>query len=290
MSNKLIVTHHAPDLDAVTATWLLQRFSPQEFEDSQISFVNPGEKISQEELEKLNVSIDDVVHVDTGLGKFDHHQPEKAQEKKCAACLVFDHLCQQFPTLKDDQALKELVRFVNEIDHFQEIHWPEASSLRYVFMIHELIRGYELVNNDDNQGQIQFSMKCLDYAYQNLKQTIQANHIIEERGIQFSITAGPCLALETSNEECIKQAQKQGFLLVFRKDPQKGHVRIKIRPDANFSLKKLHQAIMKVDQEGSWFYHSSGKMLLNGSLKHRNQTPSKLTIKEVINLIKQSYP
>jgi len=290
MSKKIIVTHHSPDLDAITASWLLQRFNDQVYQDAQFAFVNPGDRLSHQEITDLGAQPDEVTHVDTGLGKFDHHQPEKASDKKCAAMLVFDHLCQVFPTTKDDKALKELVSFVNEIDHFEEIYWPDASNLRYVFMIHELIRGYELVNSQDDQGQLEYGFRCLDYAYQNLKQTVQANQIIENDGIQFSITAGPCVALETSNEEAIKQAQKQGFLLVFRKDPQKGHIRIKIRPDANFSLKALYEAIKKVDPVGSWFYHSSGKMLLNGSLKHRNQVPSQLSIRDVIKLIKQTYP
>ncbi len=290
MSKKIIVTHHSPDLDAITASWLLQIFNSQTYQDAKFVFVNPGDRLSHQEAVDLGATLDEVTHVDTGLGKFDHHQPERSADKKCAAMLVFDHLCQINPIIKEDKALKELVNFVNEIDHFEEIYWPDSSNLRYVFMIHELIRGYELVNSQNDLGQLEFGFRCLDYAYQNLKQTVQANQIIEQDGIQFSITAGPCVALETSNEEAIKQAQKQGFLLVFRKDPQKGHIRIKIRPDANFTLKELYDSIKIVDPDGSWFYHSSGKMLLNGSLKHRNQVPSSLSIKEVIKLIKQTYP
>jgi hypothetical protein len=290
MKKKLIVTHHSPDLDAIGAAWLLKTFDEQTYAQAEFDFVNPGDRLSQEKLEQLKLSQAEVTHVDTGLGKFDHHQPEKAQANLCASSLVYQHLCQVYPILKEDQALKELVSFINEIDHFQEIHWPEPSHLRYTLMLHELIRGKELVTAGNDLEQMRFSCECLDCAYLIIKQTIQANQIIEEKGIQFSITAGACVGFETSNEETIKQAQKQGYTLVIRKDPQKGHVRIKLRPDAHFTLQKLHQLIIAKDQEGSWFYHSGGKMLLNGSLKHRNQVPSPLSLKEVIELIKQAYP
>ena len=289
MKNKLIVTHHSPDLDAIGATWLLKRFDSQNYESAKVTFVNPGERIQEDEAANLGFSLTQVTHVDTGLGKFDHHQPERASQELCAASLVYQHVCQVNPSLNDNKALKELVKFINEIDHFQEINWPDASHLRYTFIIHELIRGYELVDSQNDQAQLEFGEKCLDCAYQILKQTILANDLIENSGIQFHITAGACIALETSNEETLKQAQKQVYLLVLRKDPEKGHIRIKIRPDASFNLKPLYQAIKEIDESGSWFYHPGGKMLLNGSLKHRNQTPSALSLQDVIKLIKRIY-
>lgn len=289
MKKKLIVTHHSPDLDAIGAVWLLKRFDTQNYEDAQIEFVNPGERLEEKKAKDLGYSLDQVSHVDTGLGKFDHHQPVRAQEYVCATSLVYQHVVALNPPLKQDRALKELVQFVNEIDHFHEINWSDAGSLRYTFMIHELIRGYELVDSQNDQAQLEFGSQCLDCAYQILKQTIKANELIEKNAIQFSITAGACIAIETSNEETLKQAQKQGYLLVMRKDPDKGHIRIKVRPDASFTLKNLYQAIKKIDDSGSWFYHPGGKMLLNGSLKHRNQTPSPLSLQQVIKLVQQVY-
>ncbi len=289
MAIKYIVTHYAPDLDAIGSCWLLKRFNQQEHQQAQFYFVNPGEKMTSEQADQLRVTLDEVTHVDTGLGKFDHHQPDRALLKVCASSLVYDHLCQLQPALKQDTALKLLVDYITEIDLFQEIHWPDAASIRYTMMLHELIRGHELVDPQNDLIQLEFGFKCLDCGYQMIKQTIQANQQIEELGVQFQITAGPGIALETSNEEVIKQAQKMGFLIVLRKDPQLGHIRIKIRPDTTFDLQSLYEAIKQRDKEGSWFYHPGGKMLLNGSLKHRNQKPSSLTLSDTIALIKQVY-
>ena len=47
--------------------------------------------------------------------------------------------------------------------------------------------------------------------------------------------------------------------------------------------------IIEIDKKGTWFYHASGKMLINGSIKHRNQTPSPLPLNEVVAIIKDIY-
>lgn len=288
-SKKLVVTHYTPDLDASGAVWVLKRFDSQVYADAKFAFVNPGERITQQQAEDLGLSLHEVTHVDTGLGKFDHHQPERAQLNTCATKLVYQYVCKKHPALKEDKALQELVEFINEIDHFQEIHWPEAGHLRYAFMIHELIRGHELYNPQNDESQLYFSLNCLDYAYVSVRQVIQANQIIEEEGMQFNINEGACVAMLTTNDDTIKQAQKQGYLMAIRKDPIKDYVRIKVRPDAKFDLKKLYEVIREIDPNSTWYYHPNGKMLLNGSSKHRDQVASSLSLPEIIKLIKKTY-
>lgn len=286
---KLIVTHHSPDLDAIGAVWILTKFDAQTYADAKFAFVNPGERISQQQAEQLGSSLHQATHVDTGLGKFDHHQPDRAHQNTCAAKLVYEHVCQVHPDLKQDITLKKLVEFINDIDHFQEIHWPDAANERYVFMIHELIRGHELTDRNNDESQLHFGLQCLDYAFLALQQTIKANQIIEDKGINFQLGQTPCLALETANDDTIKQAQKLGYGLVIRKDPKQGHVRIKARPDSNFVLKPLYDKIKEIDDTGSWYYHPGGKMLLNGSISHRDQKPTPLTLKQIIKIVKQIY-
>ncbi len=286
---KLIVTHHSPDLDAIGAVWILKRFNAQEYADAKIAFINPGERITKQEAAQYDAGLHEVTHVDTGLGKFDHHQPERAQENTSAAKLTYEYVCQVHPDLKDDKALKRVVEFITEIDHFQEIHWPEADHLRYVFMIHELIRGHEMSPNHNDESQLHFGLECLNNAYYAMGQTIKANEIIREEGRNFSLGQISCLGIETGNSDTVKQAQKQGYGLVVRKDPGQGHIRIKVRPDADIILKSLYEKIKEVDDEGSWYYHPAGKMLLNGSQKKHDLVPSPLSLKQVIKLIKDTY-
>jgi hypothetical protein len=286
---KLLVTHHAPDLDAVGAVWMLKRFDAQHYADAKIAFVNPGETISLEEAEKFGNQLHEVTHVDTGLGEFDHHGPNQGYLFICATSLTYDHCCKVHPELKQDRALAELVNFVTQIDHFKEIDWPDAGNLRYNFMIHELISGLEHLEFHNDDSQMQFGMTCLDSAYAKLTQKLKAVETIENDKIEFELPFGKAFGVETSNDDVIKTGQKMGYHLVVRKDPKLGNIRIKMRPDTPADLNTLYQKIKHVDQKGTWFNHPNGKMLINGSQKHRSQKASPLSLDEVIALIKETY-
>lgn len=289
MDRRLIVTHHAPDLDAVGAVWMFKRFDSQDFANAHVAFVNPGEQISLSEAEELGFQSHEVTHVDTGLGEFDHHQPEQSGPDICATSLVYDHACRVHPELSQDKALKIIVDFVTQIDHFGEIYWPDANDTKYHFMIHELIRGLEYLDPHNDESQMHFGLTCLDSVYAILTQHLKAEEIIAEKGEQFELSFGNALALDTRNDDTLKIAQKMGFALVVRKDTKLGNIRIKVRPDAPANLKPLYEKIIELDKVGTWFYHASGKMLINGSVKHRNQTPSPLTLNQVVTLIKKVY-
>ncbi len=287
-SRSLIVTHHAPDLDAISAVWLLKRFDARRLANAKVAFVNPGDRIDPTNLDQTE-EINEIIHVDTGLGKFDHHQEERAKANICAASLVLADLSERYPDLSHDDALISLVKFVNEIDHFGEIFWPEADSDRYAFMIHELIQAVEAKSEHNDESQLHFGMQCLDSAYTVLRNRFSARRIINQKGIIFSLKHGQGMAVETGNDSVIKLAQKMGYTLVVRKDEERGNVRIKARPDSRIDLKALYLRVKQIDQRGTWFYHYSGKMLLNGSSKHRNQIATPLNLKEIIRLIKELY-
>lgn len=289
VSRPLIVTHHAPDLDAIAATWLLKRFDAQHFADAKIGFVNPGEKMNLEQAEEFGSQLHEITYVDTGFGQFDHHQPDRAMQKVCAATLVLEHVCDLHPDEKDNLALQAVVKHVNEIDHFEEINWPEPQSERYLFMIQELIRGHEYTDPHNDESQLHFGFQCLDNAYASLTQHFKALEIIRIKGQEIPIQGGKALALSTRNDDVIKVAQKQGYLLVIRKDPKLGSIRIKARPDSALDLTQLYQRILAADKTGTWFFHGSGKMLLNGSQKNRDQQPSPLTLEQIIVLIQELY-
>lgn len=287
---KLIVTHHAPDLDAIASVWLLKRFDSQKYANAKVAFVNPGDTISLEEAEKeFNCQLHEVTHVDTGLGEFDHHQMERASREICAATLVFDYLKQVRPEIANDLALTEMIKIIVDVDHFGEVYWPEAKENRFVFTLHELIHGHESIEPHDDDSQLHFGMKALDCAYAEMTNRLKAEEIISNKGIEFSIKEGKCLGLETQNDESIKLAQVKGYILAVRKDSEFGHLRIKVRPDAQLNLEKLYRAIVEIDPKATWFYHASGKMLLNGSIKHRSQIASSLSLKSVIRLIEKLY-
>jgi hypothetical protein len=284
----LLVTHHAPDLDAIGSVWLLKRFESQKFATTQVAFVNPGSRISLEEAEQFGCQLHEATHVDTGLGQFDHHQPERGDKQLSASLLIYQYLCIENPTLIDDAPLAELVRHITDVDHFGEVNWP-GEVVQQSYMLHEIIRGCEFVDPHNDESQLHFGLQCLDNAYAVLKQYFKAEEIIKEKGQEFSIGAGKALGILTRNDDTIKLAQKKGYQLVIRKDSQQGNIRIKARPDSDINLKQLDEEIKKIDTTGTWYFHPSGKMLINGSRKHRNQLPSPLSLEEVIALVKKIY-
>ncbi len=286
-TRKLIVTHHAPDIDAVGAVWMLKRFDAEIYADAKVAFVNPGDRISYDEAKRLGAEPYQVTHVDTGKGRFDHHKEERGKLAISATSLTYDYVCSLDPNLKNNEALGIISSFVNEIDHFQEVSWPEADSYRYCFMLYELIRGFELINPHDDDSQLHFGMTCMDIAYSVVTQHVKAEESITENGQEFEINGQKCLAIESRNDGTIKLAQKKGYDLVIRRDPKEGTIRIKARPDSDIDLSKLSELILSKDEVGKWYLHPSKKMLLNGSNKDRDSKPSKLQLAEVIKLAEQ---
>lgn len=289
MDRKLIVTHHSPDLDAIGAVWLLKRFDGQHYADAHVAFVNPGDQISLHEAEKHGCQLHEVTHVDTGLGEFDHHQPERGRQQLSASSLVYAYLIKIHPELSNDVALKKISEFITDVDHFGEIYWPDSGSYRYCFMIQDLISGMDYTDPHNDDSQLHFGLQCLDNAYAGLIQFVKAEEILQTRGTSFLIKAGQVLGLETNNDQTIKLAQKQGFALVIRKDPDEGHIRIKARPDTEIELKPLADKISQLEPQASWYYHPSGKMLINGSRKHRNQRASGLSLNRILDLVRDLY-
>jgi len=268
---------------------MLKRFDAQHYASAQTAFVDPGTQIHPSEAERLGFQLHEVTHVDTGLGEFDHHQPERGLLRICATSLTFDYICRLHPEFKTDFALKAVVEYVTDDDHFGEIYWPESSHPRYSFMLSAMLHGFESIELHNDEAQLHFGLTCYDCAYANLRELAQAQTTVEEEGKEFMLGSIRCLALTSRNDSVIKYAQKMGFFVVIRKDPSTGELRIKARPDAPIDLKPLADEISKIDQVGSWYYHPSGKMLLNGSRKQRHQRPSPLTLTQVIEAAQRVY-
>ena len=281
----LIVTHFAPDLDAIASIWLLTRFDAQHYAGSRVTFVNPGETISLEQAADLGYSLDQVTHVDTGGGEFDHHDEDRAGKDLCAAKLVYDHLQKVRPDIKNNLALKEMVDYFLEIDHFGEVFWPESDHPRYLFMLDQIIVGMDVTHTNDDSYQVDLGARLLDFVYANMRSYISARASLAD-GIIFPLKTGTAFAVLANNDEVLTLAQKAGHLLAIKKDLDGGHIRIKARPDAKFDLKLIYEAIKLKDKTGTWYYHPGGKMLLNGSRKSKNQTPSPLTLEEIVTIVK----
>lgn len=274
---RTIVTHMSPDLDATTSCWLVQRFMPG-WEEATVTFVPAGSTLEG----KAPDEDPNIIHVDTGLGKFDHHQ---TSERTCAAKKVFEYL-QNEGNLKTDtaEALNRIVKYVINIDHFGEIEYPDPSADQYLFDLPSLIDGLNTTLHNDTQV-VELTYKLLDGVLVLLKARMKAEKELEH-GFTFPTKWGKALALETKNEETMKLALYKGYQVVVRKDPDHGSIRIKTRPSKDIDLTPVYEAVQKADPQATWFLHASKNMLLNGSSKNPNSIPSKLEISKLIEILR----
>lgn len=287
---KLLVTHHSPDLDAIGAVWMLKTFAAQDFADAKVAFVDPGCTISEAEIMSQGMrpqDFEEIVHVDTGLGDFDHHQPDRGMQHICATSLTYDYCAQLHPELAHDAALQELVRIVTDIDHFEECFWPEANDARYAFMVHELLDGLQRAGIHTDETQLHFGMTCLNGVYKKLEEIEKAKEVMLG-GQEFSTRWGKGIALETKNDTVIKYAQKAGYAVVIKRDPEQGHIRIKAVPKAGVDLTPLANRVMAEDPAATWYFHPAKTMLLNGSDKWKNKIATTLSLEQMVELVHET--
>lgn len=277
--SKLIVTHFNPDIDAICSVWLLKKFHP-DFEQAEVVFVAAGETYKNKKVD----ADENIIHVDTGLGQFDHHQYE--DRDLCAAKLVFDWLGQKKKELKKDLALIQLIKVVTDIDHFGEVLWPDPADPRYNFCLDRLLDGLKQTGKADDSRLITLGLDCLDGVYSSLRIQSRARQDLNG-GFKFTIKEGEGIGCLTQNNEILKLGQKLGYVLVIQKDPQTEHVRIKARPDSKVDLTNTYELLKKMDPKATWYLHVSKKMLLNGSTKSDKMKPSTLSLKKVIDVVKE---
>ncbi len=273
---KLIITHFNPDLDAIGSCWLLQRFDP-DFKKAQIKFVAAGETYQNQ---KADVK-EEVVHVDTGMGKFDHHQRE---ENTCAMKLVFNYLKLKYDHLKNDKALIQLIEVVRQLDHFEEALWPEPDADKYGFLLDQILDGLKNAGRANDYDLIHLGFMGLDGVYSNLKIKNKAREELKE-GVEFDTRWGRAIGCLTQANEVLKLGQKLGFILVVQKDAKTEHVRIKGRPGSGVDLTEAKKKLQKLDSKATWFLHVSKRMLLNGSTKNPKMKPSSLSLKKIIEVL-----
>ncbi len=297
---KRIVTHTSPDMDAITSVWLILRFLPG-WDTAEVRFVPAGDRIGNltpEQATKLTEPLEliggnEVLQVDTGMGPLDHHQT--SDKNTCGASLTFDYVKKN---VKDGtfnpqklEALEKIVDYVVEVDHFKEVFRPNPLANYQNFSITDILDGLKYQHPNDDRYYIEFISLCLDALLHELENNIWAKKEIKDKGIEFKTRWGKGLGIETINDTVVKMAQLMGYIIVIRRDPRKGYVRIKTKPDKDgekgIDLTLTAEKLRKMDPNATWFLHVSKKMLLNGSPKNPKMRPSKLSLSDIIEVVKR---
>ena len=300
---KIVVTHSSPDMDAIASVWLIKKFLPG-WETATVKFVPAGERIDsgkwqdKSEISPIErIEDDEAIHVDTGLGPLDHHQT--ASDKVCGASLAWNYVrikneklrIKSSEKTKDKiEAISRMIKVVVDIDHFKEVCRIDATADYHEFDLTSILDGlkFQFPNQDDYY--VEFISKSLDAVLHEFENRIWAEKEIAQNGQKFITRFGKGIGFETLNDSVIKLAQKIGYVIVLRKDPRKGYVRIKAVPATdkiNIDLTSAYEKLKKLDPDATWFLHISKKMLLNGSVKNPKMRPSKLTLGEIIKVLEK---
>jgi hypothetical protein len=310
---KIIVTHTSPDWDAIGSVWLLKRYLPG-WSDAAVKFVPAGLRLEKSTLMSdagvgdpvEKIGNDEVIHVDTGLGPLDHHQT--SDKSISGAGLVWRYILEQIDTGKipiiesekwqdRKDAIGRIVQFIIDTDHFREVFWTDPAADYHEFTILGILDGLKLFKPEQDDYYVAFGREVLDAMLHTFENRIWAEREIKESGREFTMRFGKALAFETLNDTVLKLAQKMGYVLVVRKDPRKGYVRIKARPSDEISnvksrigedidLTSVYEKLKERDPEATWFLHASKKMLLNGTPKNPKMIPTKLTLDEIVEVLK----
>lgn len=277
---KTIVVHLSPDFDAIPAIWLLKKFHP-EFANARIAFVPVGDTTYDGQPVDSNP---DIVHVDTAMGKFDHHQTNAFT---CAAKLLYEWLMSE-GYVKDDEALKRLVEIITQIDHGWDINrWSERTDDRYEFLLHNVLVGWKLLYPKQDEKYVEWTMHALDSIYRLFQLKVDAEKEMEE-GMKFKTRWGQGVAVYTANDMVMDLAIKNDFAIVVRKDPGKGYVRVTGSTCHKVDLTKAYDMFKQKDPEASWFLHASKVLLRNGSTRNPTMKPTKLGIEEIVEVLEKA--
>jgi hypothetical protein len=302
MAMKIIVTHMSPDWDAISSTWLIKKYLPG-WHEAKVTFVPAGQRLNNQEVAVMEYSEDpvqkfgddEVIHVDTGLTPLDHHQTQ--DRTVSAASLAWDYVRTQLEKAgnplrtEHNEAISRVIKVIVATDHFKEVFWPDAASDHYELSFLGLLDGLKYEKPGQDQLYLEFGMQCLNAFVAQFENRIWAENEIEEKGVKFDTRFGPGMGFETINDTVLKLAQKMGYVLVVRKDPRKGYIRIKALPDqdgrkgANLTL--IYEQLKKIDPDATWFLHVSNKMLLNGSPKNPKMRPTRLSLGDIIKVVER---
>jgi len=259
-----IVGHLAPDLDCLTAIWILIRFDNAA--SAELEFVPAGTTWQQQPVD----SNPHIIHVDTGAGRYDHHQ--RPSRTLCAAELVRRAIAPR------DPALERMVRQVGQIDNAT----APAGELGF-FNINALITGYNLLFPNRPRHVAYAMLPNLDAWYEHEARQIRLEQAFARR-LEFDTPWGLGIAMESEDGGSSKLAYRHGAVLYAYRDGH-GWMGIAAQARSNVDLAPIYLDLQSVDQEADWYLHPNHRLLLCGSATAPPHVPSRLSLPELVRVI-----
>ena len=259
-----IVGHLAPDLDCLTAIWILIHFGG--LVNTDLRFVPAGATLGD-----LPADSDrHVIHVDTGGGRYDHHQ--RRSRHLCAAELV------RRAVAPNDSALERMVQQVCQIDSA-----TAPAGEQGFFNISSLIAGYNLLFPTRPQH-VAFAMfPNLEAWHAHELRQLRLEAAFARR-LEFDTPWGLGIAMESEDGGSSKLAYGHGAVLYAYRDGH-GWMGVAAQSRSDVDLSPIYQDLRQVDQGADWYLHPNRRLLLCGTAKAPPRAPSRLTLAELVRVI-----
>jgi len=259
-----IVGHLAPDLDCLTAIWILIRFDGAA--DAELEFVPAGTTWQQHPVD----SNPRIIHVDTGGGRYDHHQ--RNSRSLCAAELVRRAVAPR------DQALERMVRQVCQLDNA-----TAPAGEQGFFNINALITGYNLLYPTRPRHVAYAMLPNLDAWYEQEARQIRLEQAFAHR-LEFETRWGLGIAMESEDGGSSKLAYRHGAVLYAYRDGH-GWMGVAAQARSDVDLAPVYVDLQRVDHGADWFLHPNHRLLLCGSATAPPRVPSRLSLPDLVRVI-----
>lgn len=262
----MIVGHLAPDLDCLAAIWMLLRFGGAE--GAELHFVPAGTTLNDQPPD----ADPRVIHVDTGGGRFDHHQ--RAAPNLSASELV------RRATKPSDRALERMVRQVTQLDTASA-----APGEQGFFNINALIAGYNLLFPSKPHHVAYAMLPNLDAWYEHEQRQVRLEQAFSQR-IEFATCWGLGIAMESEDGGSSKLAYGSGAVLYAYRDGR-GWMGVAAQARSRVDLSPVYHDLQRVDKGADWYLHPGRRLLLCGTAKAPPRSPSRLSLLELVDLIRR---
>ncbi len=267
---KALITHLRPHLDDICGLWLLKRYFP-EARDASIDFIPTNERGG-------DVTDDpEVAYIGVGRGRFDEH---KGDVGECATTLVYKEVAPHIADTLEKRAVEKIVEWV-----FQEDTGRLGTIPYRAFTVPSIIEGYFDGHDRDSHATTEFGFAMLDALI-----VMQRNQVLLEddwkNRIEFDSRFGRAVAIVGNSRQMDSYAYAQGFPLVVIMQPGGTYHTIRASAASNTDLTTVYEELHRREPEASWYFHHSKKMLICGGDHALTATPSKLSLQELIDLLK----
>jgi hypothetical protein len=212
-----------------------------------------------------------VLHVDTGGGRFDHHNEQGYDT--CAAELVRQAIAPNDPVLE---------RITAQVTRIDQADVPRNKRAVF-FNVTDLINGYNSLFPNRPHHVAEAMMPNFDAWYEHEARQMRLERAFSRR-LEFSTPWGLGIAMQSEEGASSRLAFQQGAVLYAYRDGR-GYMGIAAQSRSHVDLEPVYRALKRVDGEADWYLHPNHRLLLCGTPKAPPRHYSHLSLEELVDVI-----